>query len=157
MGNTMRWRYGETNPVILPVDAGSTVEIGDLVYLEVDDARGAASLPDQGTLAANQELLHDKFVGVAMQASPSGSTEPVRVATSGVFELECNAAMFEVGDLFGAEEEGTGTELESQAVVAVAATNLAVGRCVKRAATATSKVLVDIVSTIVKGGPQAAA
>jgi len=31
MPNTMRWRYGETNPVMLPVQLGYVIEIGDLL------------------------------------------------------------------------------------------------------------------------------
>ena len=157
MANTMRWRYGDTSPVVLPVDAAVAIEIGDLVYLEVDDVRSASEGVDQGTLEANQELFHDKFAGVAMQSSAVGSADSIRIATSGVFEFDCASATFEVGDLIGAEEDGTGTQLYDQTVAAVATPNLAIGRCVKRAATDGTRVLVDIVSTVVRGGPQAAA
>jgi len=157
MANTMRWRYGETNPVMMPVLEGYVVEIGDLVYLDEQSAKSASSQPDLGTLAANQEALHDGFLGVAMQASPSESTEPIRVATSGVFEFDCLSATLEMGDLLGATENTLGTELENQYVIGVATPNLAVGRCVKRVNPAGVKVLVDVVSTVVRGGPQAAA
>ena len=69
MANTMRWRYGDTSPVMLPVDSATVIEIGDLVYLDTDDAKPAGSQPDQGTEPANQQLFHDMFAGVAMQAS----------------------------------------------------------------------------------------
>ncbi len=157
MANLMRWRYGETNPVMVPVLSGFVIEIGDLVYLEGNNVRPASALTDQGTLLANQEMFHDKFLGVAMQASLSASTDPIRVATSGVFDLDCLSAAFEVGDLLGSTEEPTGTQLESQIVVGVATPNLAVGRCVKQVDPASTKVLVDLVSTVVRGGPQAAA
>jgi len=157
MANTMRWRYGDTNPVVLPVDSGQIVEIGDLVYLEVDDARPVSSLVDLGTLVANQEAMHDKFLGVAMQASEAGSTTPIRVAASGVFELQCVSETFEIGDLVGGREDGTGTQLLQQAIEGVATENLAIGRCAKRVPIASDKVLVDIASTITQGGPQAAA
>jgi len=157
MANLMRWRYGETNPVVVPVLSGFVIEIGDLVYLEGGDARPASALTDQGTLLANQEMFHDKFLGVAMQASTSTSSDPIRVATSGVFDLDCPSATFEVGDLLGTTEEPTGTQLESQIVTSVSGPNLAVGRCVKRVNPANTKVFVDLVSTVVRGGPQAAA
>ena len=121
MADTMRWRYGETNPVVIPVDAATVIEIGDVVYLATDDARPAAQQADQGTEAANQELFHDNFAGVAMQRSASG------------------------------------TALENQVVAAVATPNLAIGRCAKRVNPADTKALVDIVSTVSHGGPQAAA
>ena len=41
MANTMRWRYGDTCPVMLPVDSATVIEIGDLVYLDADDAKPA--------------------------------------------------------------------------------------------------------------------
>lgn len=157
MPNTMRWRYGETNPVMMPVLSGHAIEIGDLVYLDEESAKPAASQADAGTLAANQEAFHDKFLGVAMQASPLESSEPIRVATSGVFEFDCPSATFEMGALVGVDESSLGTELENQVVVGVATPNLAVGRCVKRVAPAATKVLIDVVSTVVRGGPQAAA
>lgn len=157
MANTMRWRYGETNPVMMPVLEGYVIEIGDLVYLDEESAKPALAQADLGTLAANQEALHDNFLGVAMQASPGESTEPIRVATSGVFEFDCLSATFEMGALLGATEDSSGTELLNQSVIGVATPNLAVGRCVKRVAPADTKVLVDMVSTVVRGGPQAAA
>jgi hypothetical protein len=157
MANTMRWRYGDTCPVMLPVDSATVIEIGDLVYLDTDDAKPASAQADQGSESANQELFHDKFAGVAMQASASGDTQPVRVATAGVFEFDCASATFEVGDLVGADENVGGTALEDQKVAGVATANLAVGRCAKRVNPAGTRVLVDVVSTVLRGGPQAAA
>jgi hypothetical protein len=157
MANTMRWRYGDTSPVMLPVDSTTVIEIGDLVYLNTDDARPASAQADQGTEAANQELFHSNFAGVAMQASPDGDTAPIRVATAGVFEFDCASATFEVGALIGADENGAGTALLNQTVVGVATADLAIGRCAKRVNPAGTRTLVDIVSTVMKGGPQAAA
>ncbi len=157
MANTMRWRYGDTNPVMLPVNLGYIIEIGDIVYMDVDSAKPVSTLSDQGSLAANQEMMHDKFLGVAMQATDASGTAEIRVATSGVFEFQCVSETFEVGDLIGGREESTGTELETQIVTGVATENLSIGRCVKRVPTSGNKVLVDLTSTIVRGGPQAAA
>lgn len=156
MSDTMRWRYGDTSPVVLPVDSTTVIEIGDLIYLETDDARPASAQADQLTEAANQELFHDKFAGVAMQRSPSGDTTPIRVATTGVFEFDCLSATFEVGALVGVDEAASGTQLEDQVLAGVATPNLAVGRVVKRLNPAGTRVLVDIVSTVLYGGPQAA-
>lgn len=157
MANQMRWRYGDTNPVMLPVDSSTVIEIGDLVHLDTDDAKPASSLSDAGSAALNQEALHDVFVGVAMQASASGDTQAIRVATAGVFEFDCASATFEVGDLVGVSEDAAGTALETQKAVGVAAVNLAIGRCAKRVNPAATSVCIDIVSTVLKGGPQAAA
>jgi len=155
MSDVMRWRYGETNPIVIPVDSGTVIEIGDLVYLDVDDAKPAASQVDQESENANQALFHDKFAGVAMQRSRVGDAEPIRVATTGVFELPCAAATFELGALVGPSENAGGTALESQKVKAVTVAYRAIGRCAKRVNPADSKVLVDIVSSVMYGGPQA--
>ena len=157
MSNTMRWRYGETNPVMLPAQAGDTIEIGDLVYLDGGFLRPATSQADQGSLASNQELFHDNFVGVAMQCSSGASDETLRIATSGVFEFDCAPSNFSVGDLIGTTEDGVGNQLQPQTVESVGAENLAVGRCVKQTPVGSIKVLVDVVSTVVRGGAQAAA
>jgi hypothetical protein len=151
----MRWRYGDTCPVVLPVDSATVIEIGDLVYLDVDDAKPASAQTDQGTELANQQLFHDIFTGVAMQASRSGDTQPIRVATAGVFEFDCLSTTLEVGDMMSSDENAGGTALLNQTVAKVTSANAAVGRCAKRLNPAGTRVLVDIVSSTLKGGAQA--
>ena len=56
------------------------------------------------------------FAGVAMQASRSGDTQPIRVATTGVFEFDCLSTTFEVGDLMASDENAGGTALLNQTV-----------------------------------------
>lgn len=152
MADQMRWRYGDTNPVVAAVDADTVIEIGDLVWLDVDDAKPAALQADQGTEPANQELFADKFLGVAMQRSRSGDTQPIRVATTGVFELECPAGTFELGDLVGADENAAGTALLNQQVAPVAESRYAIGRVARRVPASATNVLVDIRSTVMTGG-----
>ncbi len=155
MANAMRWRYGDTNPVMLPVDSATVIEIGDMVYLDTDDAKPASAQADQGTENGNQQLFHDLFAGVAMQASPSGSTQPIRVATTGVFEFDCLSTTLEVGDLMSADENVAGTALLNQTIAEVVAASGAIGRCAKRLNPAGTRALVDIVSSVVHGGTQA--
>ena len=156
MANKMRWRYGDTNPVMMPA-ASALIEVGDLVALVEGEAVPAGDLADIGSEAANQEAFHDAFLGVAMQQSPDGETTAIRVATSGVFEFLSPSATFEVGDLLGGCENAAETALLNQSVKAVGTPNLAIGRCVRRSPQAAEKVLIDVVSTIVRGGPQVAA
>lgn len=156
MSDVMRWRYGETNPIVLPVDSATVIEIGDLVYLDTDDAKPASSQADQGNKAANQGLFHNKFAGVAMQRSRNGDTDPIRVATTGVFEFAAASGTREVGQMLGVDENGGGTALEDQKLDNVGGAHLAVGRCAKRVNPADTRVLVDIVSTVMYGGVQSA-
>ncbi len=155
MSDTMRWRYGETSPVMLAIDSATVVEIGDLIYLDSGKAKPAGLLADQSSEAADQVAFHAKFTGVAMQRSRAGETSPIRIATSGVFEFPCASATFEVGDLVGPTVTGAGTALENQKAKAVPAVNRAVGRCARRVPSADTRVLVDIVSSISAGGVQA--
>ena len=152
MSDKMRWRYGDTNPVVAAVDAATVIEIGDLVYQETDDARPASSLAIQTTKLASQELFTGKFLGVAMQRSRSGETAPIRVATTGVFEFDCPSGTFELGILMGVDENAGGTALLNQQAVSVAQANCAVGRVAKREAAATTSVLVDVRSMVMTGG-----
>jgi hypothetical protein len=152
MSDKMRWRYGDTNPVVAAVDSATVIEIGDLLLQDVDDARPASNQTAQGTEAANQEALAGKFLGVAMQRSRSGETAPIRVATTGVFEFDCPSDTFELGDLVGADENAAGSALLNQQVAPVSANACAIGRVAKRQPTSTTSVLVDIRSTIMTGG-----
>ncbi len=154
MANKMRWRYGDTNPVMLGVAAETLIEIGDMVVRDSAVAAPASDNADAGTEAANQEAFHDSFLGIAMQHSPVGSTDPIRIATTGVFEMDCLSATFIVGDLLGADEASSGTVLEDQVVAKVATPNLAIGACVKSVNPAATRVLVEVMSTIVRGGAQ---
>ena len=152
MTDKMRWRYGDTNPVVAAVDSSTVVEIGDLIYQDTDDAKPASGQADQGSETANQELFADNFLGVAMQRSRNGDTDPIRVATTGVFEFDCPSGTFELGDLIVVDEAAGGTALEDQQVDGVSVSQYAVGRVAKRVATAATSVLVDVRSTVMTGG-----
>ncbi len=152
MSDKMRWRYGDTNPVVAAVDSTTVIEIGDLLWQDTDDAKAASDQSDQGSETANQDLFADGFLGVAMQRSRSGDTAPVRVATTGVFEFDCPSGTFELGDLVGADENGTGDALLDQQVAPVGSSAYAIGRVAKREAGATTSVLVDVRSTVMTGG-----
>ena len=162
MANVMRWRYGDTSPVTMPTSSTDQVEIGDLVYLlsgiakpayRIDDIGGAGPLD----LAGAQEELHDSLIGVAMQFSGIGNIDPIRIATSGVFEFDSPSATYELGDRIGANDNSGGDKLANQAVIGVPsnAPQRSIGRVAKRAPSAATKVLVELHSTLMRDGPQA--
>ncbi len=166
MSDQMRWRYGDTNPVIAAVDPATAIEQGDLVYQDVDDAKPARMVDRVYALSAAgawnprdmagslQQPFAKNFLGVAMQRSRSGDTDPIRVATTGVFEFDCPASKFELGDLMGVgcgyAEVG---KLDNQRVdeVSKKTPGLAIARVAKRIGTAAASVLVDIRSTVMGG------
>lgn len=154
MADNMNWRHGDAQPVVSKAVASATViEIGDLVNATPAPASDTAW---NLNLATTQEDFHDVFLGVAAQRSRDGDTDPVRVNTKAVHEFDCDAATFNLGDLVGVAQ-GTGNVLEKQKVVAVATENLAIGRVAKQYDSNTTKVLVEITSTKLHGGPQAMA
>ena len=75
MANVMRWRYGDTSPVKLAVDAATVIEIGDLVYLDTDDVKPVSSLSYGVDLAATQEAAHDSFVNSIIMHQGGGMHE----------------------------------------------------------------------------------
>jgi hypothetical protein len=152
MSDKMRWRYGDTNPVIAAVDSTTVIEIGDVVWQDTDDAKPASMLANHGTKAANQAALGAALLGVAMQRSRSGETAPIRVATTGVFELDCAGGTFELGDTVGAAANTGGAGLVNQQVEKVTVAAGAIGRVAKRLNPAGVHVLVDIRSTVMTGG-----
>lgn len=139
--------------VEIAVDSATVIAVGDLIWLNTDDARPASMQADGGSLAANQETFHDNFAGVALEASAVGETDPILVATDFYWQVPCASATFNVGDLIGAVEKGNGTQLEDQKVVGVATANLAIGRVAKAGVSVVS-VLVRGISTVLYGGPQ---
>jgi hypothetical protein len=148
MTDKMRWRYGDTNPVVAAADADTVVEIGDLLWQDIDDAKPASAIqPGTNT----QEVFASKFLGIAMQRSRQGETAPIRVATTGVFELDADNETFELGDYVTpgyADQE----HLANQYALSTIQAKEAIGRVARRAAHATNAVLVDIRSTIMTGG-----
>lgn len=150
MSDRMRWRYGDTNPVTAAVASDTMIEIGDIVWQDwpgpSDDIKPAEAF------AASAYQAHEDasaaftrlFLGVAMQRSRVGDTTPIRVATTGVFELDCDAQTFRLGDLVGAAG--------NQDIVPVTAAKHAIGRIARRADRQVRSALVDIHSGVMYGG-----
>lgn len=154
MANTMNYQYGTCEPVISKaVPTATVVEIGDLIS---DAPESAADTAWDTDLATTQEAFHDVFLGASGQQSRAGDIVAVRANTRGVHKFDCASAAFDLGDLVG-PAKASGNALENQKVVAVGAENLAVGRVVKQYDSATTTVLVELISTVIHGGPQAAA
>ena len=109
MANVMRHRYGAKNPVLAEVESATVIEIGDLIALT-----SSYAVPFSTYAVASDEYAADRFLGVAMQASATGETTPIRVATTGVFEYPCDSASVYLG-LFAEPDDST-TNLEDQSV-----------------------------------------
>ena len=151
MSDKMRWRYGETNPVIAAVDSSTVIDVGDLLYLSGGKAYPASSLTPESTVAATQAAFSTAFLGVAMQKSVSGDSAPIRVATTGVFEYDAPSATYGLGDKIGIYESAPEAALPAQKVDKVTLVAGAIGRVCRIESTSAAAVLVAIKSVVMNG------
>lgn len=137
-------------------NASLQIDIGDLLYMETDDVRPASSQSDQGTEPLNQRLFASKFAGVAHSSRQSSDAVAgsVGVLPDVFIEYPCASSAFEIGDLVGASEAGSGDVLLDQQVEKVTDKDLAIGVVQQRYASATTKVWVRLTSRV---APQLAA
>lgn len=155
MSDNFRWKYGDTKPVVTKaIGTAVVIELGDLVFQEANgDVKPASSFTWSSDLPTTQDAFANAFLGVAMQRSRSGDTDPIRVATAGVFEFPCASATFELGGLIG-PAKATGNALEDQKVLGINEFDRAIGRVARRVGTADTKVWVEIASGKMAGGTQ---
>lgn len=132
----MRWRYGDTNPVVAAVEADVVIEIGDLLWQDGDTAK-PIDLCDPFDFKTF-------FLGVATQRSRAGENSTLRVATTGVFEFDCEPDIFRLGDFI--------VPVKNQLVEKTIGFARAIGRVAKRFPKPTTTVLVDIRSSIMTNG-----
>ena len=146
MANHMRFRKADAKRLrYFAVNSATVIEIGDLLYQEVDDIRPASDATYGASLAITQANFAKQFKGVAMSASQSGETEPVLVATEGDFEFDCASATFEIGDMVGADDNAGGTALTDQQVIGMGEEALsAIGFVTKRVSAAATTVEISI-------------
>jgi len=91
------------------------------------------SLADAGDAAANREAAADLFVGIALDGSPAGSTQPIRVATAPtqVYLRQKTDEAIEVGDLV--EIYADADSCEDDTIVEGSTSQIA--RCIKSKST----------------------
>ncbi len=125
--NIMRWRHGDMNSVLLPVNGGHQIPIGDLVYVKDGLANNAVRC-DVYALRSDEGF---SFAGVAMQHSPVGCSEKIRVATTGVFEFPKDGRGVAIGELVGPAKIDSSIFFLADSVTAVSDPRLSCGRCEK--------------------------
>lgn len=122
------------------VDNSTVIAVGDLVWLDTDDVKPAASFAWNSDLATTQADFVNSFMGVALDAHASGGgATTIRVDTSpqSIYKRTCTSATHELGATLGpAKHSSTNTLLNNQLVSAVAASSCA--RVVERQASAST-------------------
>lgn len=132
----------------------ATILPGKLLYVKKTASVGYADLVENFTwdtdLATTQAELAVLFAGVSIGASVAASTDAralnMLVETRGVFEFPCASAQYSFGQWLG-PAKASGNAL-TQTLAVVATKSLAIARCVKNTAAASTTVRVELVNTL---------
>ena len=145
MANVQRWRRS-SGIIRMPVDSAEEIEVGDMMYQEVNDARNADSFSYvSANLDGTQMNFAAKFLGISMDRSDSGDTADIGIRNSGHFEMDCVAATFEVGDLVAPDDDATPDNLLDQQVIRIGEDDGGpIGRVVRRYGSNTTRVLIEL-------------
>ncbi len=151
MGNNLRFRSGQVQLHKFRVDSGTVIEAGDLVYLDGDDVKPAASFTWTTDLATTQAAFAAQFAGVAHQSSASGQTADISVDVSpmSIYEFDVNSATYEVGDVLAPDE--LSSAIMSQQLESVASANLGIARASEYRASSSSRLRVTFASAYHSG------
>ena len=140
---------GIPDQVQLPFDGTILVNKYDFMFYDTDDVKPVSSQADQGTEALNQAAIAPLFMGVALETRLLADTQAVAafpVATDITGEWDCVSDTFEPGDTVTIDEDAGGTFLEDQKLVKTTDETLSIGRVMKRYGSATTRILVRIMS-----------
>lgn len=133
--------------------ASVLAEIGDLLYFDFADPfiKPASSMADLGTAALQQAEFASTFAGVSLskQLATDATARNARVQVDGVWEFPCASATFEVGD-YVTPTYSTNILLDQELTKTTDPT-LAIGKVVKRYASATTKVKCRLTSALFMG------
>ncbi len=133
--------------VKVPVNASTVINVGDMVWLDSDDAKPASETTWSTNLAGTQAAFKAKCLGVSLHASANGDTNDILVAYGEhVAEFDCDSATFEIGGLVG-PAKGSGNTIVNQKV-ATAVAGSAIGIVHQRVNPASTRVLVKVISPI---------
>lgn len=149
MANKWRFRHGQMELIKFPVESGTVIERGDMLFFGgSDEAVHPASEKEWDTnLATTQAAFANVFAGIAYEASPNGETEDISVDTSpdSVYEFDVASATYLVGDDLGPDQDST-TVLMDQQLEGAAATSDAVARAYEKKASASTTLKVKFAS-----------
>lgn len=125
MTSVNRHRTEEIHWRDFAVDSATVIEAGDAIWLDADDAKPASDVGWDSAEEADSEAncrkyFAARFGGVALDASPSGKAEKIRVGWDGEWEFPCESATFEIGDLFGPAGVDSPLNLADQSLLKVA-------------------------------------
>lgn len=148
----LRYRWGDTNRIDVPVEETVRVVRSDLLFLEDGLAWPASEL----ALRLKRPMIGDElvrhfarnFLGVAFSGSSIGEVAPIPVATTGSFEFDGWPAVARIGAMVSPEISPDRTLLRDQRIQFTADGLAAIGRVDKFSARETTIFVVRIQSGI---------
>lgn len=148
MADVMRFRRADAKGVIpMPVDSGTVIEVGDLLFYDTDDVKPATDQASKADANTAQQDFADVFAGVAMDASADGDTADIAVATQGVFEFDTTSSQtFEVFDFVTVDANASGDIPDAQVVDGADAANEGIAYAAKRYGSNTDSVEMQLIT-----------
>jgi hypothetical protein len=125
-------------------DSSTVLAVGDLVYLDTDDVKPAASFTWDTNIATTQAAFANSFLGICMTAKASGAAATniaVQIAPTVIYKYTCTSETHEIGNTFGPAKNPLSNALLSQQLVKSAAAG-GVARGQKRNASASTTAIV---------------
>lgn len=150
MANVNRWESGDKNCIAVNFLSGTTVEMGDLIFLDdTDDLRsnGSSTASQTGypiswlrasgaSLEYNKSMVKARFAGIAISDKDGGANLPAKliaVATSGIFEFDLKPARtVNVGNAVGPSGTSAASNMFDQKVMLTTKSANKIGYFVER-------------------------
>jgi len=152
---------GDMNAIKMDVRGKTVIEAGDFVYRHSGDSYYLYPFSSQKAMSTTGACLVDiatNFMGVAMESSPSGVTEKITVATSGIFRypLVWKSAVTVGAVVTAVSPHASGSGVSNQYVanstdLATSSTTVYLGKIVRTDTSAVSFVdfsLITLVSSV---------
>lgn len=156
VGGVNRWvcaNPGYDTVLVVPLSA-TVISVLDQCFLDTTDVKPASDQTDQGSETGNQQLFHDLFMGIALDASAGGETDPIRLAIGGVWPRTCPSEIRTLDQMLGPDENGGGTGLLNTTVDNVSNANAAIGRLARAVPIAGTRCMVDMHQSMTRDGVQ---
>lgn len=150
----MRLRSGSPRLMSVRVDAATVVEVGDLVFLDTDDAKPASAFTWTTDLATTQANFADKFLGVShsqKKATDPAGTITVDIGPDATYEFAVASATYEIGDDLGPSKDPSANKLLNQQLEGVAASTQGIARAMEYKASASTALRMSFASAYYAG------
>lgn len=146
--DVLRVTRSHRHVVYVDVDNTTVIAVGDLLYLDTDDAKPASSFTWDTNIATTQANFANVFLGVALEAHANGGGAvkiAVDISPDSYWDFIATSATHQIGDTVGPAKNPSADLLMSTTVVGAAATS-SIGRVVRRDSAATATALIRVQS-----------